>query len=219
MVKYFSLENIDPDDVRNQRTIVSPPWSQEEASAFMSPFVIERWQTPTVIFEPTAEGRVDDFPIDLDGSLIVSSKAQRILNNLCEDYLQFLPVHAVDKSGDSMDIQYALMIILNKVDCLDYHRVLKWSDGFWMPDSLIIDPGRVPAGPLIYRTQGYRTVVVVDEMVKEAFEEEAVTGVKFWEIQLSTDLTAPAPEPVPEHAVAQYRTQWERLPHYKMDVD
>jgi len=214
-VKYYSVENLHPEDKECDRSQAILPWSTEEISAFMSPFRIPKWNTPSVQINPTKKGLYDDFPFDLDGAFIVSQKGQRILENLCKTSFQFLPVQAVDKGGIKLDIEYSLMVVLKKVDCLDYNRALYCGqDGHWNLGGLVINPDNVSASPAVFRVQGYRTVLVVCERVKKELEKNLVTGLSFSEVCLSTDSTAPDPVPVPEDVITSYRTQWKLLPRF-----
>lgn len=210
----YDLTNLRPDEHR-PRTMIRLPWTFDESSCFLSPYRIEGWVPPEVVVEHEGRGRpLDDVPGTTWGTPVVSERAALILEALCGDCLQFLPLRCVDKGGSPMTCIYSLMVILKTVDSLDYRRSIR-NDGIsWSPQFLVIHLARIPPGPFIFRTQGMRTFAILDEPVREALLRVKITGATLWNVRLSTDEDAPPEVDVPESAIEQYRTQWQRLPRY-----
>ncbi len=113
-----------------------------------------------------------------------------------------------------MACSYNVMVVLNTIDCLSYRQSIRNDGVSWSPRYRVIDPVRVPAGPIIFRTQGMHTAVIIDELVRKAILRDNITGVTLWDVCLSTDEDAPSEMDVPVSAIEQYRTQWKRLPRF-----
>ncbi len=194
--------------------MIRTPWTFDEDRCFYSPFPIANWGPCDVVVEGVADTPRDDFPGTTWGSPIVSERAAKELGSLCGSMLQFLPLRCFDKLRGVINEKYYLMIVLCKVDCLDFPRSMRFFGGSWSPRNRVIRPDLIPSGPIVFRVQGLHSFVVVDNVVRQTILDKGLTGVHFWEVCQSGDNDAPDEEEVPAEAIDKYRTQWERLPRF-----
>lgn len=121
------------------------------------------------------KGKLNDFIFGSQTVPIVSRKVAEIVERLAPKSCQFVPCTLVNHDTDSF-----IMNVLNAYDCLDKTR----SEIDYDEDGEIEMVGAIAVAPKayrhpIFRVKGWEPVIVVEEKVKQAFENAGVRGVDF----------------------------------------
>ncbi|HYO57045.1 imm11 family protein [Archangium sp.] len=144
-------------------------------------------------------GCVPRFPIDVPGrSLdycwaafsipVVHGRVVQLFMRLEVRDVQFIPVHVEGQAGP-----YFILNALRIIRCIDdarCKRVEYWKPEDNRPDKLgeyrvvsglRVDPAKV-GDARIFRTWGWRVVLIISEDLKQALEQEGITGTRFVEV-------------------------------------
>ncbi len=119
--------------------------------------------------------------------MVANQHARDVLMAIAADDVQLLDAEVAGATDE-----YWVVNILNILPCLDEDRssFTKWTEEDERPDKigqyrgvsdLKIDPTKA-VGHDIFRPWGWQVVVIVSERLKEAFESEKITGLKFIEV-------------------------------------
>jgi hypothetical protein len=117
---------------------------------------------------------------------VVSRRLMELLQRLGVEEVQFFPARV-----ESQEEPYFVLNATRLVDCIDESRCRteRWKPEDGAPDrvgeyrlveGMRIDPSKV-SGARIFRTWGW-PVLVVSEDLKEAMEQEGITGTRFTEV-------------------------------------
>lgn len=115
---------------------------------------------------------------------VVTAKVGKILAEIAGADIQKIPVRVDSCKGD-----FEIVNITSCLPCIDPKRseIEWWTNEDGRPDKigmprmitdLVIDQDRVKNSHVL-RPQGWEVIVIVSEVVKAAFQEAHVTGVKF----------------------------------------
>jgi hypothetical protein len=115
---------------------------------------------------------------------VVTTKIGELLGEIAGTEIQRIPVHV----GFHND-EYEIINIISCISCIDTKRseIEWWTEEDERPDKtgkprmiteLVIDPESA-RNSHIFRPNGWEVIVIVSDVIKVAFEEAKVTGVKF----------------------------------------
>jgi hypothetical protein len=138
-----------------------------------------------VLLDPDRVGLPLDFTFTNADMPVVGSRVARILAAIAPQDIQQIPVLVESQNED-----YNIINVVTVVDCIDVRRSeIQWytegnnvrPDKAGMPEmitKLVIDPVRAGEHH-IFRIYGWEIAVVVSDVIKNAFEQSNVSGVRF----------------------------------------
>lgn len=137
-----------------------------------------------VMNEDSKRGRMTDHLniTELHGPLF-SGKAIEQFKALNVGNIEFFDIDVYDPETGTTYDAYKLVNIVGVVDCVDMEKSdLKfYTDGdikrIW---KLVLDEGKIPGEMKVFRLEKFRTIIVVHDIVKKAFEKAGVTGCVFY---------------------------------------
>jgi len=157
--------------------IVAKTWKESIA--------IAAWPPLTVLLDPKRKGFPLDFTFSNESMPVATVAVAQLLTLIAEGDIQRIPVLV-----ESREEEYEIINVTSCVDCIDAERSeIQWykpgnkvrPDLAGKPEmitELVIDPDRV-CGHHIFRLEGWEIAIVVSDVIKNAFEETGVLGVKF----------------------------------------
>jgi hypothetical protein len=138
-----------------------------------------------ILLDPKRNGRPLDFTFTNANLPIAAPKVAAILRALVSNDVQFIPA-----SVESQLCEHWIINVVSLIDCIDVGRSeIQWygegdnirPDKVGKPEMisrLVIAPDRSGQHHM-FRIKGWTVEVVVSNIIKEAFEQEGVTGVRF----------------------------------------
>jgi hypothetical protein len=147
-------------------------------------------ELPTTLQLPLARpGRALDFTSTGLAIPVVSRRVVSLFERLgLSEQVQFFPAHVKGQAEP-----FFILNVLHVIRCIDDARceeVIYWKPEDERPDKvgqyrnvagMRIDPSQV-SDAHIFRPWGWRVVIVVSEYLKQAMEEEGITGPRFIEV-------------------------------------
>jgi hypothetical protein len=187
MGRYFDLT--DKMDIRGRWLLDNPV---DEAGKELDPWQFHEGRMVDVIprkmlLRLLVHGNPLDYSEASFSIPVVSQRLKEFLERLgVEDEVQFFPVRV-----ESREEPWFVLNATRLVDCIDESRCRteRWKpeDGapervgeYRLVEDMRIDPGRV-GGARIFRTWGW-PVLIVSEELKQAMEQEGITGTRFTEV-------------------------------------
>jgi hypothetical protein len=187
MGRYFEL--VDEMDIRGRWLLGKPMNSQGED---LDPWQFGHGQAvdgpKDMVFRQSVPGSPLDYSEASFSIPVVSQRLKELLERLgVVDEAQFFPARV-----ESREEPWFVLNATRLVDCIDESqclRTVRWKPEDGRPDrvgeyrvveGMRIDPGRV-GGARIFRAWGW-PVLVVSEELKQAMEQEGITGTRFTEV-------------------------------------
>lgn len=165
---------------RDEQGMEVNPWQFFESRRLEPQGVIRFPVKPT--------GQVLEFTLDSFATPVVHERVVQLFERLGIQDVQFIPVQVEGHDGP-----YFILNTLRTIRCIDDARcreVEYWKPEDGRPDKegkyrvvsgMRIDPTKV-GDARIFRAWGWTVPLIVSEDLKEAMEEEAITGTKFEEV-------------------------------------
>jgi hypothetical protein len=147
---------------------------------------VELARTPC--FSMSHQGRALDISQTGLGVPVVHGRVAAILEQLCGKDVQLLPARL-----EGQVAPWFILNVLRIIRCIDEARceyVERWKPEDNRPDKvgeyrnvrgLKVDPSKVGYDAHIFRPWGWRVAILVSEPLKQALEQEGITGVKYIE--------------------------------------
>lgn len=125
--------------------------------------------------------KLNDFVFNIQEALFVSSKVKGILDQLEVPDLEFLSVTIKDHKGAIAADDYFILNPIGQQDVIDLKKskVLMdklMEDEIFRIKKLALQPKAVPKGPCLFRAARMPRLILIDDTVRDAFEEQGVTG-------------------------------------------
>jgi len=125
--------------------------------------------------------KLNDFVFNIQDVLFVSSKVKGILDQLEVPNLEFLPVTIKDHKGAVAADDYFILNPIGQQDVIDLKKskVLMdklLEDEIFRIKKLALLPKAGPKGPCLFRATRMPDLILIDDTVRKAFEEQGVTG-------------------------------------------
>lgn len=117
---------------------------------------------------------------------VVNDKLQKLLREFCEA-LEFYDLTI--KKGSEINEEYKIVNITKYIDCIDREEsnLIYWEmthDTVYNIDELVLEEELIPAGLNMFLLGGVRgTVVVIHKRLKDAIQEQKISGFNFCEIK------------------------------------
>lgn len=155
---------------------------------FISPAPLKIPDKEKITISVRKNGRPLDFTFADFEVLVVNEKVAFFLS---DEECQLIPVKV---DGIKTKQSYFIVVLLNSVDCLDETRALfeKWQpDDPIRPDlagnykgvyKLFLDANKIKTGNTIFRLGKSDNIIVINEKLKQQFESNGITGLKFIDI-------------------------------------
>ncbi|RKH44953.1 imm11 family protein [Corallococcus sicarius] len=154
---------------------------------------LERGEPAAELFPPESTVRfseefptrrkVCDFMSNIFGSLIVSAKVKRILEEQGANNCEFIPLRILDHKGKVASKEHFLLQVLGHVEAVDMERsqvvmsaILKERIG--NIEHLVLNREAIPPDAVIFRLSRKRNEFLVKQATYEALTNQGVTGLK-----------------------------------------
>ena len=115
--------------------------------------------------------------------LLVNKKVKSIFHQGGVDNMQYFPARLIDTGSREINQDYVIANIIGKVDCLDYARSeleLDEEGQIQYIDSLSIKDANNKDYGNIFRLSAFLPVIIVSTHIKEAMEQNGITGITFY---------------------------------------
>ncbi|HYO54399.1 imm11 family protein [Archangium sp.] len=126
---------------------------------------------------------VCDFMSNTFGSLIVSAKVKRILEEQGAQNCEFIPLTILDHKGKVASREHFLLNVLGHEEAVDMERSVLDMDSILKDriayfNKLVLRREGIPPNAPIFRLRRKRNEFLISQAVYDAFNKEGVTGFK-----------------------------------------
>jgi hypothetical protein len=145
----------------------------------------------TVTLEVNREHRKDkrltDSLVNLDQMIVASSRLVALLQELAVPELEYLPVPVLDHAGQLTTDPYAIVNLLNPIDCLDveasgarYSRID--TEAIDRVKRLVIDESRIDPTRVLFRPRSYSAVILAHRSLAARIDAAGFNGMRWTEL-------------------------------------
>jgi hypothetical protein len=129
-----------------------------------------------------------DFVFNLEDALFVSSKVKSILERLETPGLEFLPISIKDHNGAVAAPDYFILNPIGSQDIIDMKKskvVMSalFEDRVASIEKLALQPKAVAKDAHLFRATNMTSLILIDDAVRKAFEQEGVTGYRLFKAE------------------------------------
>jgi hypothetical protein len=156
-----------------------------KAKAWKTGIPVEAQPPLRVLLDPKREGEPLDFTFTNEDMPVVTSRVGAILASIAGGDIQRIPVLV-----EAREEPYEILNVVRVIDCIDTKRSeIQWFEpgNNVRPDlagkpemvtKLVVDPALVGEHHM-FRIEGWEIVIVVSDVIRDAFERARVSGVGF----------------------------------------
>jgi len=135
------------------------------------------------IEEDDEQGRMTDNLIAEGATgLVVNTKIKKLLSTSGVDNIQYFDAVVENSVTGEVSDDYKIANIIGIVNCIDYdNSELEYfpDGGVMFFDKLVLDENKIK-GLLIFRLYDFLPIIVVHKKIKEIFEKNSISGIKFY---------------------------------------
>jgi len=129
-----------------------------------------------------------DFADNLENMPFVSGKVRSVLEKLGTRDLEFLPISVKDHEGVTVAADYFILNPIGSQDIIDMKKSkLRMSDLFEGEidriDKLALQAKPVAKGAHLFRAANMTELILIDDVLRAAFEQAGVTGYRLFKAQ------------------------------------
>jgi hypothetical protein len=117
--------------------------------------------------------------------LIVSSKVRAVIEDICTNDIEFLPVTLHNHRGSVHSDDYCIVNPLGSIDVLDRERSILEMEGDEITDvdKMVLDPERLEGAPHLFRVNGDPHSILMSEVLVRAFNEQGFENLFLTEVE------------------------------------
>jgi len=125
----------------------------------------------------------EDYPFTGSTEFLVSSRIANILKGLNVSGVDYYESEIIRPNQEVLK-GFVTINITNRISCLDKEKSI-FSIRHYGPaevykfKKISLDSSRIPEGVKLFRLEEQSTLVIAHQMIKERFEKDGITGVKF----------------------------------------
>jgi hypothetical protein len=134
----------------------------------------------------------EDYVLTSGPQFLVSERIVNILKTLNPEGIDYYDSEIIRPSGEVLN-GFSTLNITDVVDCMDKEKSKYRYEEFGpakvtMFDELRLDHEKIPDNIKVFRLFDARTLVIVNQEIKHAFESESIIGIKFIPVEEYVDI-------------------------------
>lgn len=150
---------------------------------------IHDWNKDTTfVFNPSEGDRLTDYLANNLGWFIVSTRFKRVLYDLNEDGVQYLPIKVVNSEDKTVLNDYYVANVINVVDAInleysDYSVINFGDEKIYSIRKYALNKKAIKINHL-FKLKGFEIPIFVSELLKELVTKNNITGCDFLEVKV-----------------------------------